>query len=424
VGIIAWRTLVGRHPFLPNEPRALIMAHALQPLPSIADERPELSVFPGLVAAVSRACAKELAERHPNATALKTDFATSIGPLFIPPPPPSPTLTPGRPITLPPIPRATFDLQPPTGLDGGMETTTPALEHSPTLEREFHFARLRTSAVQSWGSVRVLVSEPLLRLAGHVAAGLRWLQRHPAVAALLVAIAIGAVAASLQASARHRRLPAEARALLQAGKAAEARELLARELSHDAANAELQLLLGHATHRADSGKIGGCIDAYAAALALGPLDEEALANLASHLGSDGPIADRASHLLARVGEPALTAILAESQEGPGPKRLRALGLARDLGGEEQINRVATYSALLKESDCEVRRAAARRLGELGDPTAIPALKLAAKARRDVKSGFFGRTERVAACGAPEATAAVKRIEALQAASAPAPAPGR
>ncbi|MGB8931532.1 MAG: serine/threonine-protein kinase, partial [Anaeromyxobacteraceae bacterium] len=96
VGIIAWRTLVGRHPFLPNEPRALIMAHALQVLPSIASERAELAQFPALVAAVARACAKELTERHPNATALKADFATSIGPLFVPPPPPAPTLTPGR----------------------------------------------------------------------------------------------------------------------------------------------------------------------------------------------------------------------------------------------------------------------------------------------------------------------------------------
>lgn len=425
VGIIAWRTLVGRHPFLPNEPRALIMAHALQPLPSIADERPELAIFPRLVATVARACAKELADRHPNATALKADFATSIGPLFIPPPPPSPTLTPGRPITLPPVPRAAFDLQPPTGIGGAAEAT-PAVEHSPTLEREFHFARLRSSALQSWTSVRVLVGEPLVRLGRRVGRAFGWLWRHPAIAALLVLAAAAGVGAWLRAAAVHARLPAEARELLAAGKALEARELLRRELVHDPANRELLLLLAHATHRSGSLKDGACIDVYAAALGLGPLDDEAYSNLASHLGAEGPTADRASHLLARIGGPALPAILAETQSGPGPKRLRALGLARDLGAEEQVNRVATYSGLLKDPDCEVRRAAARRLGELGDPAAIPALRLAAKARREVKTGFFGRVERVAACGAPEATAAVKRIEALAGAAAAAtPAsPGR
>ncbi|HSN14710.1 MAG TPA: serine/threonine-protein kinase, partial [Anaeromyxobacteraceae bacterium] len=184
VGIIAWRTLVGRHPFLPNEPRALIMAHALQPLPPIGDERPELKEFPALVAAVARACAKELTERHPSATALKADFASSIGELFVPPPPPAPTLTPGRPITLPPIPRASFDLRPPSGLEGG-ETTTPAVEHSPTLEREFHFARLRSYASQSWSSVRALAADPLTRSWGAVAAGGRWLSGHRAVAGTL-----------------------------------------------------------------------------------------------------------------------------------------------------------------------------------------------------------------------------------------------
>jgi serine/threonine-protein kinase len=421
VGIIAWRALVGRHPFLPNEPRALIMAHALQPLPPITDERPELAQFPDLVAVVARACAKELAERHPNASALKADFATSIGPLFIPPPPPSPTLTPGRPlaltpgrpITVPPMARPSFDLQPPSGLDGGMATSTPAVEHSPTLERQFHVARLRAFARQSLASVRALALDPLGRAWAALGRAWEWLAGRPAVAFLLLALLLGSGAAWLVVSVRHNRVPAEARALLEEKRYAEARELLRAELKHSPQKGELQLLLGHALH--GSVGQGACIDAYTAAHALGVLDEEAYANLAADLGLDRAAADRASHLLARIGDPALPAILAATTEGPGVRRLRALALARDLGAEERVDRVGAYVALLKEPDCELRKAAARRLGEIGDAGAVPPLREAAKAYRETKAGIFGRTQRTPACGAVDAAEAAKRIEAVHAA---------
>jgi serine/threonine-protein kinase len=417
VGIIAWRTLVGRHPFLPNEPRALIMAHALQPLPSIGDERKELAAFPGLVAVVARACAKELTERHPSASALKADFAGSIGPLFVPPPPPAPTLTPGRPITLPPMPRPAFDLQPPSGLDGGMETTTPAVEHSPTLERQFHFARLRSYAGQFWVTVWALVSEPMARAGSAIVRAWRWLLQRPAVGWILIVLALGGVAAWSIASIRHNRIPILARQLLVGGKVAEARGLLDRELRHSPEKGELQLLLGHALHRTP-GQAAAAIEAYGEAAARAPLDEEALANLVDDLGQERATADRAAHLLVRIGPRALPSILEAATDGPGTRRLRALGLARDLGAEESVDRVDAYGALLKETDCELRRAAARRLGEIGDPAALPALREAAKATLKARAGLFGRAQRTPACGAADAAEAVKRIEALH------PAPAR
>ena len=415
VGIIAWRALVGRHPFLPNEPRALIMAHALQVLPPISAERPELAQFPALVSAVARACAKELTERHLNASVLKADFATSIGPLFVPPPPPSPTLTPGRPITLPPIPRAVFDLQPPSGLDSAGATSTPAVEHSPTLERQFHFARLRAYATQSWASVLALATEPLARALGRGRAAAGWLWRHQAARYGVLAALLLAGGAWLTVTFHHDRVPGEVRGLVKAGKFTEARELLRDELGRYPDDAELRLLLGHVLHRVE-GQAGGGIDAYAAAHALdalGGLDDEALANLANDLHLDRATADRASHLLVRIGEAALPAILDATASGPPARRLRALNLARDLGAEERIDRVAAYGALLAESDCEARRAAARRLGEIGDPAALPVLREAAQARKETKAGLFGRAQRAPVCGAQDAAEAVKRIEASQ-----------
>ncbi len=77
-----------------------------------------------------------------------------------------------------------------------------------------------------------------------------------------------------------------------------------------------------------------------------------------------------------------------------------------------MNRVEAYGALLSDPECDVRRAAARRLGEIGDPAAIPALQKAALAKVETK-GFFGRTKLAPACGAPDADAAAKRIEAAR-----------
>ena len=414
VGIIAWRALVGRHPFLPNEPRALIMAHALQPLPPITDERPELAAFPGLVAAVARACSKELSARHPNATAMKADLATSIGPLFVPPLPAAPTLTPGRTITLPPFSRAAFDLQPPTGLDGDGATSTPAVEHSPTLERQFHFARLRAYTRQSLGSLRALAADPLSRGGAALLDRVARARQHPAVVFTVLAVLILALGGWLAVSIRHGLVPVEARQLLKEGKLAEARKVLRRELAHSPDQAELQLLLGHVL-QATPGQAGAAVEAYAAAHALGALDDEALANLAADLGEDRATADRAARLLARIGDRALPAILAATGEGPAVRRLRALTLARDLGVEERVDRVSAYAALLADEECEVRRAAARRLGELGEPSALPALREGAKATRDVKAGLFGRVQRTPLCGASDAAEAAKRIEALNAA---------
>jgi serine/threonine-protein kinase len=206
--------------------------------------------------------------------------------------------------------------------------------------------------------------------------------------------------------------PGAARALLAEGRLGEARDLLQREIAHSPEKGELQLLLGHVLHRTP-GQSAAAVESYAAAHGLGILDDEALTNLAADLALDRTTADRAGHLLVRIGDRALPAILLATGEGAGARRLRALNLARDLGAEERVNRVAAYGALLKESDCEVKRAAARRLGEIGDPAALPTLKEAARGYREVKVGFFGRTERTPLCGAPDAAEAVRRIEAAR-----------
>jgi HEAT repeat protein len=58
----------------------------------------------------------------------------------------------------------------------------------------------------------------------------------------------------------------------------------------------------------------------------------------------------------------------------------------------------------------VRRAAARRLGELGAVEAVPKLRELAKAQRQVR-GFWG-TKSEPICGSSDAAATVRRIEAM------------
>jgi serine/threonine-protein kinase len=173
---------------------------------------------------------------------------------------------------------------------------------------------------------------------------------------------------------------------------------------------ELLLLRGRTLHRLGGYAAG--IEAYASARARGPLDPAALDDLVADLGRDRAIADRASKLLRDEGVRSTPVVLRAAAEAPGAHRLRALALARDLGVEERIDRTAAYGDLLAETDCEIRRAAARRLGELGDPVALPRLQKAAQVKTETK-GFFGKVKTVPACGAPEAEAAARRIEAAR-----------
>ena len=86
VGLIAWRTLAGRHPFKADDARSLLMMQATRPVPPLTEPRPDLAAYPALVAAVSKACAKEPSARHQSAASLKEDLASALGPAFLLPP--------------------------------------------------------------------------------------------------------------------------------------------------------------------------------------------------------------------------------------------------------------------------------------------------------------------------------------------------
>ncbi|HEY6002225.1 MAG TPA: protein kinase [Anaeromyxobacter sp.] len=403
VGLIAWRTLAGRHPFKADDPRGLLMMQATRPVPPLTDPRPDLATYPALVAAVAKACAKEPAARHQTAASLGEDLAAALGPAFMMPP----GATPAPSITLSPIPierhRPERGPAPPgAGRAGATVEVEPQLPVSRSVARALALARARLTAVRTARAVRD-------RAAAILSSGIRLVRAKPAIAAAVAVAFIAAVSGASFSAWRRGRTVAEVRSLLAENRAQDARVLVESALGTRPDDPELLLLRARALCRVP-GAVGDGIEAYAAARKAGPLDDAAHEDLVSALGRERTLADRAAHVLLEEGQPALPAILRAAAAAPGAHRLRALALARDLGAEDRVDRVQAYGELLADGDCEVRRSAARRLGEIGDPAALPRLRRAAQARTETK-GFFGNVKTSAACGAPEADAAVRRIEA-------------
>jgi serine/threonine-protein kinase len=395
VGLIAWRTLVGHHPFKADDARGLLMMQATRPVPDLAEARPDLVEWPALVRAVMRACEKDPLARPQSAVQLRDELAASIGPAFLVPPgatpAPAPSLDHLTPLQLREL------LRTPRKEDGARTRALAFL----TLGRD----RLRRLALETVPrSARAALDEAL---AAARARPIPWAAGAAGALALVALVGFGIWS--------HGRAASHARELLAGNRPNEARAVLDEALEHRTEDAELLLLKAHALQRA--GRYGDAIEAYAAARAHGPLDAAAYANLVTDLGHERSLADRATRVLRDEGPRAVPAVLHAATTAAGVQRLRALTLARDLGAEDQIDRVAAWTALLADPDCELRRAAARRLGELGDAAALPALRKAA-AQVQLKSetkGLFGARapKNVPACGAPDADAAARRIEAAR-----------
>jgi tetratricopeptide (TPR) repeat protein len=219
--------------------------------------------------------------------------------------------------------------------------------------------------------------------------------------------AAAALAAALKRAAELRKPVSEAEQELLAGRPTRARALLAPLLQSRPDEPVLHEQLGHAWH--DEGELVHALDAWTTALALAPLDRATLDHLVSDLGRDKAVADRAAHLLVRVGPPAGPALAAVSPRSPPWMRMRALAVAREIGPGAKVDTGGGYLALLAEPDCDVRKAASRALGDLHERRALARLRQLAEARdtRRLGSIIIGSKP---ACGAIEAAEALRRIE--------------
>ncbi|HET9598724.1 MAG TPA: serine/threonine-protein kinase [Anaeromyxobacteraceae bacterium] len=403
VGLIGWRMLAGHHPFQAEDARGLLMMQATRPVPSLLDVRPDLGAWPALLDALARACAKE-ADARPPASDLRATLEACVGALA-PPRPASPSRGRtrswnGAAAAAPPLPAVTAP-----AVSGG--SVGQADEATLTLDPS-----APTPLAPSIPSLGPPV-EPEVRGNRLVA----WARSRWAMLAL-AAIAVAAVPASLAVNRWLEERPVvRAREHLAARRWEAARDAIAPAVLRRPADPRLRVMQARALHRIP-GQASAALDAYAAAFDLDPrtLDGPAYADVAQDLSQDRKLAERAAHLLARAGAPAVPAVVAAAQSGPGVARLRALDLAREMGAEERLDRVAAYVALLGDDDCDVRRAAARRLGDLGARAALPRLRELAAQTRSIR-GLLGLPQSVPACAAAEAEAAIRRIEPAERARA-------
>ena len=383
VGLIGWRMLVGHHPFQTEDARGLVMMQATRPVPPLTGQRPDLAEWPGLTAALERACSKDPAARHPTAGALADELAACLGPA-------AGTPEAALAVRAPPFPTASPRPAPsPAAFAPGGAHFRASEELAPTLVASPGAATGALEAAAPWRALLARHRRPLalaacLALAGlalGVLAAWRWAEQRPAL---------------------------RAQELLAANRPEAARDVLARALERRPRDAQLLVLHGRTLHRL-GGEDAAAVEAYGAALDLDPraLDPAALEDLSGSL-RDPRVGERAARLLARAGPAAVPAVLASARAGPGPARLRALELVRELGAESRLDRVAAYADLLADPDCDVRRTAARRLGDLGSPAALPALGDLARQTREVR-GLLGFPQHVPACGAVEAEAAIRRL---------------
>jgi serine/threonine-protein kinase len=422
VGIVGFGLLAGRHPFDAPDARALLMMQATQPVPSLAEARPDLvRRWPGLCEAIARACAKDPSERFQSAGALRDALLATLPDdaraLALAAPRPSristplastPALAPGGPMVF----RATV--------------TPPRPWQRWRRWRRWALAAGLAVALGAAGGTWALVHRSQARRESEraVAIAAELARQHEVERAQLA----DAERARLAETERAERLAREAREaeeaaplrraekLLAEGRAREARAAIAPALAHKPPTPGSQLLLARALHRIP-GSERSAIDAFeAASRAPSGLDAPALSDLASLVPPGGRTGDRAARLLREAGKPAVAPVVDTALRAQGAGRLRALVLLRALHAEDRIPPAEAYGPLLQDADCDLRKAAAKRLGELGDGAALPKLQALAQAKREVRKFLFTRQE--PECGAAEAQAAVARIESAHRAASP------
>jgi serine/threonine-protein kinase len=415
VGLIAWRALAGRHPFKADDPRSLLMMQATRPVPPLTEPRPDLAEFPALVAAVAKACEKDPALRYQSAAAMKDDLAITLGPAFAMPP----GATPAPLVSYTSLPAADPGRESSGTIKLGSVTSPSQPAVRPTLSGAgpAPVASPPPEPAQGWlRDHKLFVAAALGGVVALAVAALVSRSTPPPAPAPAPAVLTPPVAPPVAPVEPPRPTPAAgpddlklAREHLAAGRARQARVLLEALLVKRPDDPEQQLLLGHAFH--DEGDVPQALDAWARAQALAPLDAAALERLAGDLGRDRPLADRAARLLVKAGGASGHALAGQLASTSTMLRLRALAVAREVGAASGVDVLGAYLTLLADPDCDVRRAAARGLGELRSKKALPRLRERA-AEKNERRGLFGvLIESKPACGAPEAAEAVRRIEA-------------
>jgi serine/threonine-protein kinase len=370
LGIVAWRMLAGYHPFPTDDSRRLLMMHATRPVPSMADARPELLRWPGVAAIVDRACAKDPDARFQSAAEMRAAIEAC----------------------LPPHLRSAAAA--PTASPFPQRAATPQLRSAqPAIDAALEIGRATALAASS--SAPTLVVAPPRR------------SRLPMAGVGATAVAL-LLATGVTVTAVHRRAEAGLAAAeateSAAAAAAEARDRAAAEAAERARADETRRRVEELARETSEPPV-------AVAGAPDPRERPRETRIPPRevrtaTPAPAPSPPRDTRDARRREEDRL---VDAARRASGAARLRALAQLREAGAEGRIPAAEAYGPLLADGDCDVRKAAARRLGELGDKAALTPLRTLASATREVDEGYTFK-RRAPECGAAEAAAAVTRIE--------------
>ncbi|MBI3183774.1 MAG: protein kinase [Myxococcales bacterium] len=364
-GVLAYRALTGKLPFQGPTPHELMVQHLFARPNPLEEVAPELRSHPELCTLVARCLEKNPSRRPVSGSSLLRQLAALPAPKR------------ERPLASEPsFATPAWLWSKPVG-KGRLSERLSA--------RAFVLRRRLTRALSSaLATLSPRVHRPAFR------------RKQLAAAALLLAFA-PAVWAVLPRS-----LPSRAAALLREGRAGEALTLVDAALPTATAQApDLYAIKAAALHRLERHAEEELLlreHRHQALFSAHPLLLDALAEDFAEREGDEVLAE----LIALVPKEALFERFSKSSRG-GPSR-RQWGALRylDVAGAGGVEWAERYAASLESLDCEVRAAAARRLGELGDPEAIPSLRELSESPKEERSGK--------GCGQDEAADAIRALK--------------
>ncbi|MBX7099261.1 MAG: serine/threonine protein kinase [Myxococcaceae bacterium] len=216
--------------------------------------------------------------------------------------------------------------------------------------------------------------------------------------ALAAVVLLGGLGLAWRASSPERR----ARALLEAGRGGEALQRIddAGDEGKDPTLMQLRAAALHQVNRHDEE-----LELFARVPTTGPLEPLSVHALADDYGRRESAAARRA-LTSWPKAVVLKQLQALANESPDKGQWGALRLVDQEWAGQGLDLVSLYATALEQSDCQVRRTAARRLSELPAAGALKALRALKDTPKKKGGGFFSDDD----CGQDAAAAAMRKLE--------------
>ncbi|HEY8210208.1 MAG TPA: serine/threonine-protein kinase, partial [Myxococcaceae bacterium] len=380
LGVLAYRTLSGKLPFVGPSPRNFVAQHISTPPIPLYQAAPELVANVPLCELVMGCLQKNPADRPQTALELSEALARSLrapkeeAPAQEPPTPPSgsqPVIRSSPPAVTPTTAPTDPELQPlPELASAPPAAAPPPAPTDPGLQAFPELARPPPPAVPPPAPARPAPAKPPSPPARPRLGGLPPFARAIALGALVIASATAIVVV-----VKRQRLENRARALLDAGRPEQVLQLLDSDDAERAPLARVKALRAAALHRLDRHPDELREAAGVDLEAVGDLDALLLDGLAQDYGkSHGRDAAIRKYFNTWPREAIRVPFRAMASEPISPREWGALRYLDQAGIAQGLNLVERYVTALKFSDCDVRAQAARRLRQLGSLAALEPLE--------------------------------------------------